>query len=38
MQDVKDLNPDMTDADLEQWADRTDNPALAEYLRSCKNE
>lgn len=38
IKDVKDLNPELTDTDLEEWADSTDNPHLAEYLRSCKDD
>lgn len=38
MQDVKDLNPELTDDDLEAWAQETDNPALATYLRGCMDD
>lgn len=34
MQDVIDLNPDMTPEDCREWAEKTDNSAFAEYLRN----
>lgn len=35
MQDVLDLNPDMTVEEIRAWADSTQNEALADYLREC---